>query len=125
MFLTINSDKLAPHALKFVPLSYSRVQKGYCCYSPDLHRYLVSGNATFFETWPYFAYSDHRDISKVLPIPTFEESVVAPPTSPATTLPLLTYHHCLCPVSDSNDSCPASDPTHKANLSPHSPLIAL
>ncbi|KAK2966742.1 hypothetical protein RJ640_001066 [Escallonia rubra] len=34
--------KLDPKALKCVFLGYSRLQKGYRCYSPDLHRYLVS-----------------------------------------------------------------------------------
>ncbi|KAK2968669.1 hypothetical protein RJ640_004028 [Escallonia rubra] len=34
--------KLDPKALKCVFLGYSRLQKGYRCYSPNLHKYLVS-----------------------------------------------------------------------------------
>ncbi|KAL3326682.1 hypothetical protein AABB24_037395 [Solanum stoloniferum] len=48
--LTPGKDKLAPRALKCVFLGYSRVQKGYHCYSHDLHRYLMSADVTFFES---------------------------------------------------------------------------
>ncbi|KAK3008087.1 hypothetical protein RJ639_013614 [Escallonia herrerae] len=37
-----NLTKLDPKALKCVFLGYSRLQKGYRCYSLDLHKYLVS-----------------------------------------------------------------------------------
>ena len=33
--------KLDPKSLKCIFLGYSRVQKGYRCYCPDLNRYLV------------------------------------------------------------------------------------
>lgn len=50
-------------------------------------------DVTFFESQPYFTSpSDYPDISKVLPRPTFEESIVTR-TSPAIVSPLLTYHH--------------------------------
>nr|XP_009802752.1 PREDICTED: uncharacterized protein LOC104248230 [Nicotiana sylvestris] len=48
--LAPGKDKFAPRALKRVFLDYSRVQKGYRCYSPDLRRYLMSANVTFFES---------------------------------------------------------------------------
>ncbi|KAK3034070.1 hypothetical protein RJ639_034295 [Escallonia herrerae] len=46
--------KLDPKALKCVFLGYSRLQKGYRCYSPDLHKYLVSTDVVFSEHSPFF-----------------------------------------------------------------------
>ena len=46
--------KLDPKSLKCVFLGYSRRQKGYRCFSPDLNRYLVSADVTFFESTPFF-----------------------------------------------------------------------
>ncbi|KAK3015718.1 hypothetical protein RJ639_005918 [Escallonia herrerae] len=47
--------KLDPKALKCVFLGYSLLQKGYQCYSPDLHRYLVSIDVVFSEHSPFFS----------------------------------------------------------------------
>ncbi|XP_070019307.1 retrovirus-related Pol polyprotein from transposon TNT 1-94 isoform X2 [Nicotiana sylvestris] len=129
--LAPGKDKLAPRALKCVFFGYSHVQKGYRCYSPDLRRYLMSVDVTFFESKPFFASADHHDISEVLPIPTFEEFPIAPPppsntevspiltieessvvplSSPLTGTPLLTYHRRLRPTSGPTGSRPAPDP---------------
>jgi len=40
--------KLDPKSLKCVSLGYSRTQKGYRCFSPDLNHYLVSSYVSFF-----------------------------------------------------------------------------
>ncbi|KAK3025978.1 hypothetical protein RJ639_040952 [Escallonia herrerae] len=47
--------KLDPKALKCVFLGYSRLQKGYRCYSPNLHKYLVSTDVVFSEHSPFFS----------------------------------------------------------------------
>ncbi|KAK3022579.1 hypothetical protein RJ639_047557 [Escallonia herrerae] len=47
--------KLDRKALKCVCLGYSRLQKGYRCYSPDLYRYLVSANVVFSKHSPFFS----------------------------------------------------------------------
>ncbi|KAF3647154.1 Isoamyl acetate-hydrolyzing esterase 1 -like protein [Capsicum annuum] len=107
---------------KMVPsLSSLSTLDWYRCYSPDLSRYLMSIDVTFFESQPYYTSSDHLNISEVLPIPPvlptpiFEESTVTSP-SPATVPPVLTYHWCPRPVSVPDDSCPASDVSPTADL---------
>ena len=40
--LTLGQDKLSTKAKKCVFLSYSLIQRGYRCYSPDTHRYTLS-----------------------------------------------------------------------------------
>ena len=47
--LTPGQNKLFAKATKCVFLGYSRLQKGYCCYSPDTNRYFISADVTFFE----------------------------------------------------------------------------
>ena len=42
-------SKLNPKSLKCIFLGYFRVQKGYRCYCPSLHKYLVSIDVTFLE----------------------------------------------------------------------------
>ncbi|KAL6311472.1 hypothetical protein AAG906_012053 [Vitis piasezkii] len=47
--------KLDPKALKCVFLGYSRLQKGYRCFSPDLNKYLVSTDVVFSEDTSFFS----------------------------------------------------------------------
>nr|XP_016467393.1 PREDICTED: uncharacterized protein LOC107790018 [Nicotiana tabacum] len=86
--LTPGTDKLAPRALKCVFLGFLRTQNGYRCYSPDLQRYLMSAAVTFFETQSYFTGpGNHLDISEVLLVSSFGDSVTishpSSSTSPA------------------------------------------
>jgi hypothetical protein len=99
-------DKLSPRAIKCVFLGYSRLQKGYRCYSPVHNRYYVSADVTFFEEKPYFLPSsvESNTTQEVFPIPyfgpsfsPFHESVsatdstpVIPPPAPSHR-PLITY----------------------------------
>ena len=52
--LTPGQDKLSIKATKCVFLGYSRLQRGYRCYSPDTHRYFVFADVTFFEASSMF-----------------------------------------------------------------------
>ncbi|RVW29825.1 Retrovirus-related Pol polyprotein from transposon RE1 [Vitis vinifera] len=47
--------KLDPKALQCVFLGYSRLQKGYRCFSPDLNKYLVSTDVVFSEDTSFFS----------------------------------------------------------------------
>ena len=47
-------DKLSTKAIKCVFLGYSRLHKGYKCYSPSIKRYYMSTDVTFFENTPFF-----------------------------------------------------------------------
>ena len=67
--LTPGQDKLSTKATKCIFLEYSRLQKGYRCYSPDTHRYFLSADVTFFEDSPFFSSSKSLPISEVLPLP--------------------------------------------------------
>ncbi|RVX02272.1 Retrovirus-related Pol polyprotein from transposon TNT 1-94 [Vitis vinifera] len=67
--LTPGQDKLSAKATKCIFLGYSRLQKGYRCYSPDTHRYFLSADITFFEDSPFFSSFESLPISKVLPLP--------------------------------------------------------
>ena len=52
-FFLIRVPKLNPKSLKCIFLGYSGVQKGYQCYCPNLHKYLVSIDVTFLEGVPF------------------------------------------------------------------------
>ena len=84
--LTLGQDNLSAKATKCIFLGYSRLQKGYRCYSPDTHRYFLSANVTFFEDSPFFSSSESLPISEVLPLP-----YISPP-SDALSCPLQVYH---------------------------------
>ncbi|RVW42526.1 Retrovirus-related Pol polyprotein from transposon TNT 1-94 [Vitis vinifera] len=75
--LTPGQDKLSAKAMKCLFLGYSRLQKGYRCYSLETHRYFISADVTFFEDSPFFSTtSESLPVSEVLPIP-----IVSPPAA--------------------------------------------
>ncbi|CAH9069280.1 unnamed protein product [Cuscuta europaea] len=106
--LSPSLDKLSPRAIKCIFLGYSRVQKGYRCYSPSTHRFYTSADVSFFEDQPYFTPQvEVESVSQVLPIPHLTPlSPLSPPLSSAK--PLITYQR--RPRSAPNEDVPNSDP---------------
>ncbi|KAJ9556562.1 LOW QUALITY PROTEIN: hypothetical protein OSB04_011176 [Centaurea solstitialis] len=66
-------SKLDPKSLKCVFLGYSRLQKGYRCFSPVLNRYIVSRDVTFTEEVPFYP-----DDLLIYPIPNSSSTVDFP-----------------------------------------------
>ncbi|RVW46594.1 Retrovirus-related Pol polyprotein from transposon TNT 1-94 [Vitis vinifera] len=85
--LTPGQDKLSAKAMKCLFLGYSRLQKGYRCYSLETHQYFISADVTFFEDSPFFSTtSESLPVSEVLPIPIVSPPDAMPPR------PLQVYH---------------------------------
>ncbi|RVX14359.1 Retrovirus-related Pol polyprotein from transposon TNT 1-94 [Vitis vinifera] len=85
--LTPGQDKLSAKAMKCLFLGYSKLQKGYRCYSLETHRYFISADVTFFEDSPFFSTtSESLPVSEVLPI-----LIVSPPDA-MPPRPLQVYH---------------------------------
>ena len=77
--------------MKCVFLGYSCLQRGYHCYSPDINRYFISVDVTFFEDFSFSSTArplvqDVLSIPLILPSPNFP----SPPTN-AVTRPLQVY----------------------------------
>ncbi|RVW35217.1 Retrovirus-related Pol polyprotein from transposon TNT 1-94 [Vitis vinifera] len=97
--LTPGQDKLSAKAMKCLFLGYSRLQKGYLCYSLETHRYFISADVTFFEDSPFFSTTSeslpvsevyHRRPRVAAPLPFAEapaDSLPIPSASPAPALP--------------------------------------
>ncbi|RVW77010.1 Retrovirus-related Pol polyprotein from transposon RE2 [Vitis vinifera] len=94
--LTPGQDKLSAKAMKCLFLGYSKLQKGYRCYSLETHRYFISADVTFFEDSPFFSTTSeslsfyHRCPRVVAPLPFPEapaDSLPIPSASPAPALP--------------------------------------
>ncbi|RVW17806.1 Retrovirus-related Pol polyprotein from transposon RE1 [Vitis vinifera] len=79
-------DKLSARATKCIFLGYSRLQKGYRCYSSETHRYFLSADVTFFEDSPFFSTFESLPVSEVLPLP-----IIFPPDA-VSSRPLQVYH---------------------------------
>ena len=86
--LTPGQDKLSAKATKCIFLGYSRLQKGYRCYSPQTHRYFLSADVTFFEDSPFFSSSESLPITEVLPLPI----ISSPRFDDVSSRPLQVYH---------------------------------
>ena len=84
--LTPGHDKLSARATKCIFLGYSRLQKGYRCYSSETHRYFLSADVTFFEDSPFFSTSESLPVSEVLSLPIISPPDVVP------SRPLQVYH---------------------------------
>ena len=93
--LTLRQDKLSAKDTKCVFLGYSRLQRGYCCYSPDTNRYFISADVTFFEDSSFFSYAVRHSVPDVLSIPLVVPSPDFPslPTD-VVTRPLQVYTRC-------------------------------
>ena len=87
--LTLGQDKLSTKATKCIFLGYSRLQKGYRCYSPQTHRYLLSADVTFFDDSPFFSSSESLPVTEVLPLPI----ISSPIFDDVPSRPLQVYHH--------------------------------
>ena len=86
--LTPGQDKLSAKAMKCIFLGYSRLQKGYRCYSLETHRYFLSADVTFFENSPFFSSSESLPVFEVLPLP-----IISPPIFDVfPSRPLQVYH---------------------------------
>ena len=111
--LTPGQDKLSAKATKCVFLGYSRLQRGYRCYSTDTNRYFISTDVTFFEGSSFFSSEEHPHVSDVLHVP-----LVLPPldfSSPPTDVvirPLQVYTRRprppTRPLADSSSMPPSS-----------------
>ena len=79
-----HASKLDPKSLKYIFFSYSRVQKGYRCYCPSLHRYLVSVDVNFLDNVPFsspLTYTSQGEEDDFL-VYTFASPIVSPELSP-------------------------------------------
>ena len=112
---TLGQEKLSAKATKCVFLGYSRLQRGYRCYSTDTNRFFISADVTFLEGSSFFSFEEHPHVSDVLHVPL----VLPPPdfSSPSTdvvTRPLQVYTRRprppTRPLVDSS-SMPPSSPT--------------
>ncbi|RVW60670.1 Retrovirus-related Pol polyprotein from transposon TNT 1-94 [Vitis vinifera] len=95
--LTPGQDKLSAKAMKCLFLGYSRLQKGYRCYSLETHRYFISADVTFFEDSPFFSTTSeslpvsevyHRRPRVAAPLP-FAEAPADSLPIPSASLPRL------------------------------------
>ena len=90
--LTPGQDKLSTKATKCVFLGYSRLHMGYYCYSPDINRYFISVDVTFFEDSSFFSSTARPPVPDVLSIPFVLQSPDFPsPPTDAVTRPLQVY----------------------------------
>ena len=67
--LTPRQDKLSAKATKCVFLGYSRLQRGYRCYSTDTNQYVISADVTFFEGSSFFSSEECPHVLDVLHVP--------------------------------------------------------
>ena len=89
--LTLRQDKLSIKATECVFLGYSRLQRGYRCYSPDTNCYFIFVDVTFFED-SSFSSAVRLSAPNVLSIPLVLPSPDFPSPPPdVVTRPLQVY----------------------------------
>ena len=94
--ITPEQDKLSAKTTKCVFLVYSRLQRGYHYYSPNINRYFISADFTFFEDSSFFSSIARPPVLNVLSIPLVLPSLdsPSPPTNVVTrSLQVYTRHH--------------------------------
>ena len=90
--LTLGQDKLSVKATKYVFFGYSRLQRGYRCYSPNINRYFISVDVTFFEDSSFFSSAGRPPVLDVISIPLVLPSPDFPsPPTDVVTQPLQVY----------------------------------
>ncbi|GAB2292252.1 hypothetical protein Dimus_038193 [Dionaea muscipula] len=87
-------SKLDPRSLYCIFLGYSRTQKEYQCYSPNLRRFCISADVVFDETTPFTssypsprAPSDSSSVDDILVYELVPAAPVPPPISPPVSSP--------------------------------------
>ena len=118
--LTPGQDKLSAKNTKYIFLGYSRLPKGYRCYSPQTHRYFLSADVTFFENSPFFSSSESLPVTEVLPFP-----IISPPIFddvPSRPLQVYHRHHRSVVFLPSADATADSLPIPSASPTPALPL---
>ena len=104
-------SKLDHKSLKCIFLGYSQVQKGYRCYCPSLHRYLVFADVKFFENVPFSSPPTHTSQGEADDLLVYTiASLVAPPV-PALVKPPITQ------VYTRRQNPPVSSPPPAASTS--------
>ena len=124
--LTQGQDKLSAKATKCIFLGYSRLQKGYRCYSPETHRYFLFADVTFFLDSPFFSSSESLPVSEVLPRPI----ISLPIFDVVPSRPLQVYHrrhHAVVPlpsveVPANSLPIPSASPTLALPLADNLPI---
>ena len=124
--LTPSQDKLFVKATKCIFLSYSRLQRGYRCYSLNTHRYFDSVDVTFFEhssrfSTPLPSSLEVLSLPLIFPIPALSF------VSPITPCPLQVYTRrpCIDTRPPNNSSPMTSSSTSLVLSSPTDPPIAI
>ena len=90
--LTPRQDKLLAKATKCIFLGYSRLQRGYRCYSTNTNRYFIFADVTFFEGSSFFSSKEYPRLSDVLHVPLVLPPLDFPsPPTDSMTRPLQVY----------------------------------
>ena len=98
IFSLLGKINSLPKSTKCIFLGYSCLQRGYRCYSPDISRYFISTDVTFFEDSSFFSSAARPSVPDVLSIPLVLPSpnFSSPPTD-VVTRPVHVYTHHPCP----------------------------